>query len=456
MIRKWMMTGAGLFLVALFLGIGAGKLQAAPQAPAAGAQDPTKLCYTLPEYNAYKDADGEANPQQKITKLDSFAKQYPNSCMMPYIYPDYYKSYIALKNFAQAIEYADRQNALGDKIDTAGHLDAYYYRATAFYLCSNDKACQTPEMLTKARDSAAQGLKTLDDFKKPEAMAQDQYTAAVKTYKTAFTTIAAMASMSVKDYASAATYYKGLVAIDPTNATSHYSLGVAELTMNPPAAADGFWELARAIALKVPNASAVQTYLKNRLIQYQGGGVACNNLVDEQVSTLLTLAAGSGDRPATLTIPSAADLQKALADTENFIPVLKAGGDAAKVMWLASCGQEYPDVGVYAMENAAAEGDGVSIKVYRPSTVDPDAAQKEMEAATEPNMLIKIVGQPEASRIQKSDPFRFTGTLSAYSQSPFLLTWDKAKINAEDLPAEKTAPGKKAPAKKAPAKKAPG
>ena len=78
-----------------------------------------------------------------------------------------------------------------------------------------------------------------------------------------------------------------------------------------------------------------------------------------------------------------------------------------------------------------------------------------MEAATEPNMVIKVVGQPEASRIQKGDPFRFTGTLSVYSQSPFLLTWDKAKINTEDLPAEKTAPGKKAPAKKAPAKKAP-
>src|ERR1700681_2325238 len=232
-----MVTGAGLFLVALFFGIGAGKLQAAPQAPAAAAQDSTKLCYTLPEYNSYKDADGEANPQQKITKLDSFAKQYPNSCMMPYIYPDYYKSYIALKNFAQAIEYADRQNALGDKIDTAGHLDAYYYRATAFYLGSNDKPFQTPEMLTKARDAAAQGLKTLDDFKKPDAMAADQFAAAVKTYKTAFTTIAAMASMALKDYPSAATYYKGLVAIDPTAAASHYSLGVAELTMNPPAAA---------------------------------------------------------------------------------------------------------------------------------------------------------------------------------------------------------------------------
>jgi hypothetical protein len=49
---------------------------------------------------------------------------------------------------------------------------------------------------------------------------------------------------------------------------------------------------------------------------------------------------------------------------------------------------------------------------------------------------------------------RFTGTLVAYSQNPFLLTWDKAKINMEDLPEDK-GPAKKGPAKKAPAKKAP-
>jgi tetratricopeptide (TPR) repeat protein len=455
MMRRVILTGAGLLWIVLGFFAGAGKLWAAPQAAAAGAQDQTKLCYTLPEYNAYKDADAEANPQQKITKLDSFVKSYPNSCMMVYIYPDYFNTYLGQKNFAQAIEYADRQIALGDKIDAAGRLAAFYVRAQAYFFGSNDKAFQTPDMQTKARDAAAQGLKTLDDLKKPDATPAEQFAAAVKQYKAVFNTIAATTSMGLKDYPSAVTYYKALLEIDPTAAASHYSLGVAELTMNPPAAADGFWELARAIALKVPNASAVQTYLKNKLIQYQGGGVACSNLVDEQVNTLLTLAASSGDRPATLSIPSAADLAKALADTENFIPVLKAGGDASKVMWLASCGQEYPDVGVYAMENAAADGDTVTIKVYRPSTVDPDAAEKEMEAASDPNMVIKVAGQPEASRIQKSDPFRFTGTLTAYSQNPFLLTWDKAKINTEDLPAEKAAPGtKKAPAKKAPAKKA--
>jgi hypothetical protein len=46
-------------------------------------------------------------------------------------------------------------------------------------------------------------------------------------------------------------------------------------------------------------------------------------------------------------------------------------------------------------------------------------------------------------------------TLVSYSQNPFLLMWDKAKINTEDLPEEKKGPAKKGPGKKAPAKKAP-
>jgi hypothetical protein len=44
---------------------------------------------------------------------------------------------------------------------------------------------------------------------------------------------------------------------------------------------------------------------------------------------------------------------------------------------------------------------------------------------------------------------RFTGTLSGYTPTPFMLTWDAAKVNAEDIPAEKGAPGAKRPGHKA-------
>ncbi len=444
MIRKLILTGAGLLWVALGVGgVGTRSLWAAQAAQG----DQQKPPYQLAEYNAYKAADAEQNPQQKIKMLDDFVKQYPNSALLPYIYRDYYLTDYALKNFAGTLEYADRQIALGDKIDTQGRLEAEVARAQAYYVGSNDKALQTADVQTKARDAAVQGLKTLDEWKKPDAMAADQYEQQKKGFTVLFNTIAAMTSMSLKDYPSAGNYYKAVLSTDPNDAVSHFRLGVVYLQMTPPQGTDGFWELARSIALKAPNAAQVQTYLKNQLIRYQQP--ACDKLVDDQITELVTLAGSSADRPTTLNIPSATDLQKARDDTMNFLPALKAGGDAGKVMWLASCGLEYPDVGVRLMEAPAADGDNLNLKVFRGATPE------EIEAATEANMQVKVVGQPEAKRLEKDAVVRFTGTLVSYSQSPFLLTWDKAKINTEDLPEEKTAPTKKGPGKKAPAKKAP-
>jgi hypothetical protein len=444
MMRKWMVMGAGLLWIAIGAGTGAGKLWAAPQAAAAAPQ--AKPTYTLAEYNAYKDADAEPNPQQKVAKLDAFVKQYPNSTLMPYIYRDYYLTDYALKNFAGTMDYADKMIALGDKVDTQGRLEAYVARAQAYYVGQGDKALQTPDVQTKARDAAVAGLKALDDWKKPDAMTDDAYAQQVKGFKVLLNSIAAMTSTSLKDYPGAAGFYKTVLTIDPTDAVSHFRLGVVNLQMTPPSANDGFWELARSIGLKAPNAAQVQTYLKNQLIRYQQP--ACDKLVDDQVTSLITLATSSADKPATLSIPSAADLQKARDDTTNFLPSLKAGGDAGNVMWLASCGLEYPDVGVRLMEAPIVDGDNVTLNVFRGATPE------EIEAATAPNMQVKIVGQPEAKKLEKDAVVRFTGTLTGYTQTPFLLTWDKAKINTEDLPEEKAAPTKKGPAKKAPAKKA--
>jgi hypothetical protein len=364
---------------------------------------------------------------------------------MPYVYRDYYTTYMALKNYAQVIEYADRMIALGDKIDATGKLEAYYTRAQGFYLGMADKSLQTPDALNKARDAALAGLKALEDLKKPDNVDAAQFETQKKGVKVLFNAVAALSSTTLKDYTAAAGYYKTLLSIDPNDAVSHYRLGIVDLQMAPPMGTDGFWELARAISLKIPNDAQVRAYLKNQIIRYQQP--ACDKLVDEQVNELLTLAASATEKPATLNVPSAADLQKARDDTANFIPALMAGGDAGKAMWLASCGLEYPDVGVRVMEPPTSEGESVLLKVFRGATPE------EIEAATTSNMTVKVEGQPDAKKLEKDAVVRFTGTLSGYTQNPFMLTWEKAKINMEDLPTDK-GPAKKAPAKKAPAKKA--
>jgi len=118
---------------------------------------------------------------------------------------------------------------------------------------------------------------------------------------------------------------------------------------------------------------------------------------------------------------------------------LKAGGDKAKLTWLASCGSEFPGVPGKVIEviPGAADTDPIVFKI---AFVTSDA---EFDAATVPNMDLKVIGQPEAKRVEKDSAIHFTGTLTSYDPDPtFMLHWEKGKVNEEDIPKEKAAPKK--------------
>src|SRR6202008_3559350 len=109
------------------------------------------------------------------------------------------------------------------------------------------------------------------------------------------------------------------------------------------------------------------------------------------------------------------------------------------------CGLEFPDVPGKLIEvpPGASAADPTVLHV---TFVTSDA---EFQAATTPNMEVKVVGQPEAAKLEKDNPVRFTGTLMSYDPDPaFMLHWDKAKVNEEDIPKEKGKGAKKRPATK--------
>ena len=438
---KWLSVA---FIAAAFVMCAAAATWAAPQ------EQQAKPNYTLAEYNAYQDAHGDKDPQAKIKKLDDFVMKFPSSALTMYIYGDYYSTYYALKDYPKTVEYVDKLLAL-PMVDLGTKLQSLGYRAQAMLYGSGDKALQTPEAYTKAKDAAAQGLQTLNQWQKPQNMSDEQFTTNKKGLGVLFNSVAGIAESGLKDYKSAADSYKAVLALDPNDAVTHFRLGVAYLQQMPPDAPNGFWELSRSIALKGPGEAQVRTYLRNQLLHYQQP--SCDKLADEEMNQMITLAGTSADRPSSMTIPSAEELQKARDDTANFLPWLQEGGDHGKVMWLATCGLEYPDVGVKVLDIMPGDNDSFTLKVYRPAAADADAAAKEMDAATAPNMEIHIVGQPDVKRLMKDDAVRFTGTLKDYQQSPFLLTWDNAKVNPEDLQPAPT--GGKRPARPA-APKRPG
>ena len=429
-----------LLLAALFVS-GTPKAAAQEAAAAGGAQQK----YTMAEYNSYQAAAAEKNPAAQIKLLDDFVAKYPNSALLNYVYPLYYRNYFAQKNFPKTIEFCDKMLGLGDKLTPGEKYEAYSYRANAY------NAIPNPDVETSkaARAAALATLKVLDQLPKPEGIDDAKFAADKKQSTVVFNGTAANAAMNAKDYAGAIESYKAVLAIVPDDLISNYKLGQAYMATNPPQQLDGMWFYARSATNKnatEQQAKSLKGFLRKLIGNYQGNTV-CDPLTDAEMNELLQLAPNSVDRPATYKLASSADLDAARKDMTiaSVVTDLKAGGDKAKLTWTASCGLEFPDV-PGKMIDVIPSTDTVELKV---AFVTSDA---EFQAATNPDMdvIIKLADQPTAAKLEKGNPVRFTATLESYDPDPaFMLHWDKAKVNEEDLP--KDTPKK--PAHKAPAKK---
>jgi len=430
---------------------------AARPAAAQAAQQNQAPQYTMAEYNSFQACQAEKDPQAKSNCLDEYLTKYPNSTLNKYIGPQYVQicnGYVQGKQYSKAISCADHVLSLEDKADVTTRLQAVQVRVQAFGASFDPKASDAPAQLAKERDAAMLAVKLLPNLPKPDNVTDAQFAEQKKPAAAFFYGAAGMADFQLKDYPPAIEAFKAVLANTPNDAVTEYRLGLSYLALNPPQSLDGFWALARAVDLKVTDADKVKDYLRKTIINYEQPN--CDSLVDGQLNELLQLAANAPDRPATYTIPAAADLLK-IAQASTIVTVLgdlNAGGDKAKMTWLAICGAEFPEV-VGKIIDVQKSDNFVNFMIYFGAT------QEDVEAATTANMDVKvwtaaggpadIPPQPDVVRLQKDDPIRFAGTLASYDPSPFLLHWDKVKVDPSIIP-EKGAPAKHPPAHKPAAK----
>jgi tetratricopeptide (TPR) repeat protein len=455
MIRKSIVAKGLLLTTLVFL---AGLAQPAVAQAQGQSGQPS---YTIPEYNAFEAANAEKDPATQVKLLDDFVAKYPNSTLLPYVYQLYYPAYAKLKNYAKEIEYADKVIALGDKVDTSVKLPAIQARLLAFSQVFNPKAPDAHDQLVKQRDAADLGVKLLIAMPKPANMASKtdaEWENDKKPALALFSGLAGAADVSLKDYAAAIPEFKSSLANKPDDAVTTYQLGVSYLQTAPPQYLDGFWMLARAINLKIPGDAKVKDYLKKQILAYEQPG--CDGSADAQLNELLQLAGTSGERPATYTIPSAADLTQ-IRQSSNILSLisdLSAGGDKAKMTWLALCGAQFPEV-VGKIIDVKPGDNFVDFLVYTGATDD------DIQKATTANMDVKVQTaapaggatpapaasatggspppgpQPDVVRLQKDDGIRFAGTVSSYDPNPFLLYWTDVKVDPTVIP-EKEEQGK--------------
>ncbi len=433
----------GMLLGLALLGSASGLASAAGAQAQPQTQGPT---YSREAYDAYGACNSMTAPEQKIGCLDKWMEKYGKTDpgLLFYVNVAYLQTYTALKDYPKAVDAADKLLAL-PALDSTAQFQIHYMRAQNFMAGAAMKELSTPQALNAARDSARQALKVLDTLKKPDATSQADWDKSKRDSTGYLWSVIAQASVKLKDSAGVIEAYKSILTLDPTDAASYYQIGNAYLQMNPPQTLDGFWNIARAIALKAQGEAQIRTYLRNLVLKYQGNSVQCDNLLDEEVNQMVALAAGSADRPTSFTLPTGDQLQKAREDTSNFIPYLREGGDHGKLMWLAVCGLEYTDFvsKIIAVDLPAADAPPETPIVLHLFT---GITKEETDAGTTADMEVKVVGQPDAKRLQAGDELRFTATLMVYDPSPFMLHWEKGKVNPEDIPPAdkgKTPPKKK-------------
>jgi tetratricopeptide (TPR) repeat protein len=424
---------AGVLGSLLLIGISGAGLRASAQDQAAA-----KPAYTTEEYNAFMKGHTETDTQQQIKLLDDFVAKYPSSALLVYVYNDYYNAYYKLKDYPKTIGYIDKLIALStDKLDPTAAVHLRLARAQVFLAGAALPELAAPDQQTKAKEQAQQGLKDLAGLKKPDTTSDADWDKQKKQITGIFDSVIATAAYNTKDWNGAAEAYKTLIAEDPTDAGSWSRLGVALLQESTPQTLDGYWALAHAISmLKPPADQQLRAYLKNQVLRYQQ--VGCDNLADDEINQIVSLAATTPDRPSTWTLATSDDLTKARNDTANFIPWLKEGGDHGKLMWLATCGLDYPEVVAKVISVDAPDAGPIVLHLCTGATPE------ETEACKVANMEVKVADQPDAKRVQPDDGLRFEGTLVGYDANPFMLHWEKGKVNPEDIPE----PGKKKPAKK--------
>ncbi len=446
----------GLAIIATISLIAGGGLSALAQVPAAGqdAGAGKGPKYTQAEYNAEQACAAEKVPGAVIKCADDFVSKYPNSDLLVYIYPLYYSAYTQLKNPQKVIEYADKLVALGEKAEPGIRYQALYARALSYAgLNVKDTDPSAKDLATKGREAALLGLKTLDEIKKPDTTSAEDFAKQKQAPAILFNYTVGNASMTLKDYPAAVTSFKAVLALSPDDPIASYNVGRAYQAMTPPQQMDAFWYFAKAVTAKgatEAQSRQIKGYLRKLLANYQGGTV-CDSLTDAELNELLQLAGSSAERPGSYSLPTAADLAAAQKDMTiaSVVTDLKAGGDKGKLTWLASCGLEFPEVPGKVIEVVPGT-DAIVLKI---AFVTSDA---EFDAATKPNMDVKVVGQPEAARVEKDSAVHFTGTLTSYDPEPaFFLHWEKAKVKAEDIPKQKGAPKKpvRKPAVRKPATK---
>ncbi|HKD00882.1 MAG TPA: hypothetical protein VKB77_00550 [Terriglobales bacterium] len=396
--------------------------QPAPQAAPSPQQK--KEIKDPAEYNAYVGAVQQADPAAKISGLEAFLTQYPNSVMKEDALELLMGAYQQTGNVAKMGDAAKRLLAANPNNVRALALLCYTARTQA-------QANQNPQQnLADAKLYCGKGLDALPTFNKPDGMSDSDFQKLKDQMTTIFNSGVGIAALQNKDYPTATKSLKIAADGSPTDFSLVYPAALAFLQSTPPNYIDGIWYAARAsvVAPTPQYQQSIEKYAKSQYVKYHAG--------EDGWSDVLAAAKAGPTPPAGFTIkPAPTPAEQAAALVKDKTPdqikalsfpewqlVLSKGSpeDSAKV-WDAIKGVPLQ------MEGLVISATADQIQIAE-STDDIDAKKADITLTMNGPIPAKLIPKEGAT-------LDFEGTPASFTANPFMMMMEKGQLLTKSAPA---------------------
>ena len=407
----------------------------APAAPQPGAAPaPQKKEIKDPaEYNAYMGALGQQDNAAKISGLEAFLTQYPNSVMKEDALELLMGSYQGAGNSAKTMETAQKVLQANPCNLRALALLAYSKRAAA-----EAGGAGAAQNLTDAGQYGEKGLQCEQTAVKPDGTSDADFQKLKTQTAIIFNGAAGMAAYSAKDYGKAEQYLRASVEGDPTNLRDVYPLALAYMAPGPTEKdVDGLFFIARAANLaQGAGKDQIAKFGKSKYTKYHGSDEGWNDVLAKTATTTLP----PSDFAIKQYIPptpadQCADLVKSkkveeMSFAEWQLCLSEGKQEDSDKVWSALKGKPLQ------MVAQVMSIDSAKLLKLAGSSDDIDAKRADIEL----NFAAAI---PKAQMPKEGGDLQFEGTPVSFVPKPFVVTMNDGALLVKAVP--------KAPVRKKPA-----
>jgi tetratricopeptide (TPR) repeat protein len=414
----------------------------APGAPASGQSDQAPTIKDPAEYNAYVNAVQQQDPNGKVSALEAFLTQYPNSVMKGSALEQLMGTYQQSGNQAKVVETAKR-------LLTA---DPNNLRALALLTYLSRQQVMTPnappQALADLQQYCAKGLDAVKANQKPSGMKDEDFEKLKKDTSLIFNGGCGFAALQNKDYQHAQEYMQAAVGQEPNDLQNVYPLCTAYLSATPPDSVNGLYCLARSVSLAPAGSAAqqqIQKYFQSVYKNYHGS--------DEGRDQVLATAKTSPTPPPGFTItkyvpPTPAEQAHDIVKDKTTDQIKQLSFGEWELVLSAGSPEDQAKVWD-VIKNVPLQMEGNVIEAPGNTELHIAASADDIEAKRA-DITLNMSGPIPAVKMPKSgDTFDFEGTPNAYTPTPFMMTMTDGKL----LKKAGAAPAKKPPVHRRPVHK---